>query len=44
MSDEGKAACHSDYVDDEEAKQLQQKLVQLDPRPAMGLSKEDSLV
>lgn len=44
--DEGKASCHSDYVDDEEAKQMQgaDELVQLDVRPALGLSKEDSVI
>ncbi|MFW6058641.1 MAG: phosphomethylpyrimidine synthase ThiC [Phycisphaeraceae bacterium] len=42
---ESKPACHSDYVDPDEAKQLQQqKLVQLDTRPAHGLSKDDSLI
>ncbi len=41
-----KAACHSDHVADaQEAQQLQkQMLVQLDPRPAMGLSKTDSSI
>ncbi len=39
--DSGKAACHSDYVDDEDAKKLQgaDTLVQLDVRPALGLGK-----
>jgi len=44
--DSGKASCHSDHVDDEEAKQMQgaEELVQLDVRPALGLSKEDSVI
>jgi phosphomethylpyrimidine synthase len=44
VTTDGKAACHSDYVDDDDARKLQDELVQLDPRPAMGLRKEDSLV
>jgi len=45
-NDEGKASCHSDFVDDEEAKQMQgaEELIQLDVRPALGLSKEDSVI
>ncbi len=41
-----KAACHTDNVADaEEAKKLQeQELVQLDTRPAHGLSKEESVI
>ena len=45
-----KPSCHSDYVDPEEAKQRQrqklgdQQIVQLDTRPAHGLSKRDSLI
>ncbi len=43
--EEGKAACHSDYVDADEAKKLQgDELVQLDVRPALGISKEDSVI
>ncbi|MEQ9459468.1 MAG: phosphomethylpyrimidine synthase ThiC [Phycisphaeraceae bacterium] len=43
--DSGKASCHSDYVDPETAKQLQeQKLVQVDVRPALGLGKRDSVI
>ncbi|MEM8781409.1 MAG: phosphomethylpyrimidine synthase ThiC [Planctomycetota bacterium] len=44
--DSGKASCHSDYVDPEEAKKQQgaEELVQLDVRPALGLSKDDSLI
>ncbi len=47
---EHKPTCHSDYVDPEEAKQRQraklgdQQFVQLDTRPAHGLSKEDSVI
>ncbi|MEM1444540.1 MAG: phosphomethylpyrimidine synthase ThiC [Planctomycetota bacterium] len=42
----GKASCHSDYVDADEAKAKQgaEELVQLDVRPALGLSKDDSLI
>lgn len=42
----GKASCHSDYVDDDQAKRIleKQQLVQLDTRPAHGLSKNDSVV
>ncbi|MEM9065575.1 MAG: phosphomethylpyrimidine synthase ThiC [Planctomycetota bacterium] len=44
-AEEGKAACHSDYVDPDEAKKLQgDKLVQLNTAPAHGISKEDSLI
>ncbi|MEX0776774.1 MAG: phosphomethylpyrimidine synthase ThiC [Phycisphaeraceae bacterium] len=40
-----KADCHSDYVDAEDAKKVQQeKLVQVDVRPAMGLRKDDSVI
>ncbi|WP_428389337.1 phosphomethylpyrimidine synthase ThiC [Mucisphaera sp.] len=43
--EDGKAACHSDYVDPETAKKLQdEKLVQVDVRPALGLSKNDSVI
>jgi len=46
--DSGKASCHSDYVDADEAKKVQKQadpeLVQLDVRPALGLSKEDSVI
>jgi phosphomethylpyrimidine synthase len=44
VDDAGKASCHSDYVDDDEAKKLQEKLVQLDTSEAHGLRKEDSLI
>jgi phosphomethylpyrimidine synthase len=45
-TDEGKASCHSDYVDPEEAKKMQgaEKLVQVDIRPALGLSKTTSII
>jgi phosphomethylpyrimidine synthase len=40
-----KLACHSDYVDDDTAKRLQEdQVVQLDTRPAHGLSKNDSVI
>ena len=39
----GKASCHSDYVDAEEAKR-RQRVVQVDVRPAMGIGKEDRVV
>ncbi len=47
--DGGKAACHSDYADPEEAKEMQrtkagEKIVPLDARPALGISKEDRLI
>ena len=44
--DTGKAACHSDYVDPDEAKRVHadRELVQLDVRPALGLSKKESLI
>jgi phosphomethylpyrimidine synthase len=43
--DDGKAACHSDYVDADEAKKLQdEQLVQVDVRPALGIAKEDRVV
>ncbi len=44
--DAGKASCHSDYVDADEARQQQgaEELVQVDVRPALGLSKEDSVI
>ena len=45
QKDSEKAACHSDFVDADEAKKLQeQKLVQLDVRPAMNIPKEDRLI
>ena len=42
---ESKPSCHSDYVDPDTAKQLQEeKTVHLDTRPAHGLSKNDSVI
>jgi phosphomethylpyrimidine synthase len=42
---ESKASCHSDYVDPDAAKKLQEsKLVQVDIRPALGIAKEDRVV
>ena len=45
---EGKASCHSDYVDPDEAKKLREQeklqLVQLNTAEAHGLSKRDSLI
>lgn len=45
---EGKASCHSDYVDPDEAAKLReqekQQLVQLSTLEAHGLSKKDSLI
>ncbi|MEL6330071.1 MAG: phosphomethylpyrimidine synthase ThiC [Planctomycetota bacterium] len=44
-ADEGKAACHSDYVDADDAKRIQEsKLVQLNTAPAHNLSTEDRVV
>jgi phosphomethylpyrimidine synthase len=52
-SDEGeekKLSCHSDYVDPETAKRMQAEnvgqdaLVQIDVRPALGISKEDRVI
>jgi len=44
-ADEVKPSCHSDYVDDETALEIQKhKFVQLDTRPAHGLSKNDSVI
>ncbi len=44
--DSGKASCHSDYVDADEAKKKQRDdtLVQLDTSEAHGLSKHDSVI
>jgi phosphomethylpyrimidine synthase len=40
-----KASCHSDYVDPELAKKVQdEKLVQLDVRPALGIAKRESVI
>ena len=45
-ADEGKAACHSDYVDDEdEAQRIQrQKLLRLNTAPAHNISTDDRIV
>ncbi|TVQ59994.1 MAG: phosphomethylpyrimidine synthase [Phycisphaerales bacterium] len=44
-ADADKASCHSDYVDPDKAKQVQQqKLVQVDVRPAMNVPKHDSVI
>ena len=44
-TDEGKASCHSDYVDDDEARKLQEtELVQVDVRPALGIGKDDRIL
>ncbi len=43
--DAGKAACHSDYVDADEAKHLQSEvIVQLNTAPAHNLASEDRLI
>ncbi|MFG0326334.1 MAG: phosphomethylpyrimidine synthase ThiC [Phycisphaerales bacterium JB037] len=42
--EDGKAACHSDYVDADEAKKMQEELVQVDVRPALGIGKEDRVI
>ena len=39
-----KAACHSDYVDEDEARELAPDYVQLDTREAHGISKRDSMI
>ena len=42
---EAKASCHSDYVDPEQARRIQEsRLVQVDVRPALGIGKEDRVV
>jgi phosphomethylpyrimidine synthase len=44
-ADAGKASCHSDYVDPDEAKRRQtDRMVQVDVRPALGISKEDRVI
>ena len=41
----GKAACHSDYVDADEAKQIQgEQLVQLNSLPAHGIASDDRVI
>ena len=49
VDDEGKAACHSDYVDADEAKDLQEKVagevvVQLNTAPAHNIASEDRVI
>jgi len=44
VDDDGKAACHSDYADPDEAKRVQSELVQLNTAPAHGISSDDRLV
>ncbi len=45
VTDDGKAACHSDYVDPETAKKLQgEKLVQLNTAPAHNIATEDRVI
>lgn len=40
-----KLTCHSDYVDSDEAKNLQkEKLIQVDVRPALNIPKQDSVI
>ncbi|MBL8747221.1 MAG: phosphomethylpyrimidine synthase ThiC [Phycisphaerae bacterium] len=42
---DGKASCHSDYVDPGTAKKLQEsRLVAVDVRPALGIAKEDRVI
>ena len=44
-AEEGKAACHSDYVDTDEAKKVQEEtLVQVNTLPAHGIAKEDRVI
>ena len=43
--DGGKASCHSDYVDDDEAKRMQsEKLVQLNTAPAHNIASDDRVI
>lgn len=45
QQEDGKLSCHSDYVDPEDAKKLQEhKLVQIDTRPAHNIPKQDSVI
>ena len=40
-----RATCHSDYVDEEEAKKIQaEKLVQVDVRPVLNIRKNDPVI
>jgi len=46
-ADKGKADCHSDYVDPDQARRVQGEkgtLVQVDVRPALGIGKEDRVI
>ena len=44
-AEEGKASCHSDYVDPDEAKAIQKdQLVQLNTAPAHNLPSHDPLI
>ncbi|MEZ6319327.1 MAG: phosphomethylpyrimidine synthase ThiC [Phycisphaerales bacterium] len=43
-ADAGKAACHSDYAGDDEAKRMQGELVQLNTAPAHNLASEDRVI
>jgi phosphomethylpyrimidine synthase len=44
-TDAGKASCHSDYVDADEAKRRQgEVVVRVDVRPAMGIGKDDRVI
>ena len=44
VAESGKATCHSDFVDPDEAKKVQGELVQLNTAPAHGISKEDRII
>jgi phosphomethylpyrimidine synthase len=44
-ADTGKASCHSDYVDPEQAQTMQrERLVQLNTAPAHNLPSHDSVI
>jgi phosphomethylpyrimidine synthase len=49
-ADQGKASCHSDYVDPDTARQVVTEkagttaVVQIDVRPALGIAKEDRVI
>jgi phosphomethylpyrimidine synthase len=44
-ADEGKASCHSDYVDPQSARQVQgERLVQLNTAPAHNVPTHDSVI
>ena len=45
QTEDGKASCHSDYVDPDEAKKIQgETLVQLNTAPAHNLPSHDPLI